>query len=288
MSSYRHPVVAVSHGPGPLWLLSRGVQGMDKKSEAAKNVRSIFKRIYPNADSPLPKRIVFVSAHWESATSGTFEISKSSAPQMIYDYGGMDREAYEIVYGAKGDPEFAKRVSSLLGKAQIKNKLVERGYDHGVFVPMFLMRPSADIPIVSVSINDGLDAKAHLELGRALAPLRDEDTLIICSGQLTHNMRWIGQPTYPVSDWALEFQDWIDSVMSLSPLSFAERSCQLETWLEVAPSVHLAHPSPDHFTPFVVAAGAGMSEAQPAADKLFGGWGSGHLSFASYAWGITK
>lgn len=284
MATYRHPVVAVSHGPGPLWLLSKGFDGMNSKCDAAKNVRSIFKNIYTAKNAPLPKRILFVSAHWESETNRAFEISDSSEPGMIYDYYGFPRESYDIVYGAKGDPEFAKRVSSLLGKAQIKTKLVDRGYDHGVFVPMSLIRPKADIPILTMSINDRMDAKAHFELGRALAPLRDEDTLIICSGQATHNLRFIGDSSDKISDWASAFQDWIDSVFSDSPLSFADRRSQLETWHNTAPWARKAHPSPDHFSPFVVAAGAGMTEELPAGKKLFGGWGSGQLSFATYAW----
>ncbi|GAB9468281.1 Udp-n-acetylglucosamine--peptide n-acetylglucosaminyltransferase sec [Globisporangium polare] len=291
MSTFRHPVFAVSHGPGPLWLLKDGFGGMNSSSVSAQNVRESFAKLYPqttDAQPPLPKRILLVSAHWESESSG-FEISKSAQPDMIFDYYGFPNAAYEVEYAAKGDPAFAQRVADVLASNEIPATLVERGYDHGVFVPMSLIRPEADIPITTVSINDRLSAKAHFELGKALAPLRDEDTLIICSGQATHNLRASRNPNDPLTDWALGFQGWMDDVFtSASELSYEERAASLSTWDKTAPYARSAHPSPDHFSPFIVAAGAGMDEKQPEGEKIIGGWAMGQLSFASYAWGITK
>ncbi|GAB9468280.1 Udp-n-acetylglucosamine--peptide n-acetylglucosaminyltransferase sec [Globisporangium polare] len=286
---FRHPVVVVSHGPGPLWLLDDGFHGMNKHCEAARNVASVFRKIYGSSPSkqPLPKRILFVSAHWESRRYG-FEISKSPAPEMIYDYGGFPDESYEVVYPAKGDPSFAAKIKDVLASNEITATLVERGYDHGVFVPMSLIRPEADIPVVTVSINDRLSASDHFALGKALAPLRDEDTLIICSGQATHNLRAGFNPGEPVARWAQEFESWLDATFATeSTMSYEERKAAVEKWPS-APSAKKAHPTPDHFTPFVVAMGAGMEPEQPAATKLFGGWGVGQLSFASYAWGVAK
>lgn len=280
MSSTRHPVVMVSHGPGPYWLLD-GELGKD--SEAAHNVRSIFRRLYPTDDN-LPKRILFITAHWEATGASAFEISISSAPELIYDYYGFPEESYNLDFPAKGDPAFAKDVAEQLSNKGIETKLVERGYDHGVFVPMLLIRPQGDIPIVSMSINDRLDAKTHFAVGQAIAPFRDQDTLIICSGQATHGgFRPLGR----VEPWADAFQNWMDDVFtSRSSLSFADRQAQLENWYD-APSARRAHPSPDHFTPFVMAAGAGMTDSTPGGTKLFGGWG-GQLSFASYAYGVHE
>ncbi|GMF41214.1 unnamed protein product [Phytophthora lilii] len=102
MNKFRQPVVAVSHGAGPLWLLEDGFVGLDKHSPSAKNVADIFNKIYMS-DAHLPKRILFVSAHWESRSSG-IEISKSAAPEMFYDYSGFPAESYELVYGAKATP----------------------------------------------------------------------------------------------------------------------------------------------------------------------------------------
>ncbi|EGZ04696.1 hypothetical protein PHYSODRAFT_320339 [Phytophthora sojae] len=245
MTTFGHPVVAVSHGPDPLWLLSSG-------------------------RDPPPKRILFISAHWES--------------DMIYDYYGFPREAYDVVYPAKGDPAFARKVKEQLEKSNIQAKLVDRGFDHGVFVLMLLIRPEADIPILTMSINSRLGNQAQFDLGKAIAPFRDEGTLIFCSGQATHNMRASREPTNPLMPWAAAFQGLLDNTLtSDSSLRCSKRGEQIVDWPS-APAARLAHPTPDHFVPFVAAAGAGMEENKPEAEKLFGGWGMGHMSFASYAW----
>ncbi|RLN14877.1 hypothetical protein BBJ28_00011261 [Nothophytophthora sp. Chile5] len=129
---------------------------------------------------------------------------------MLYDYEGFPPEAYKVVYGAKGDSEFANEVSSLLSRSKIKTTQTLRGFDHGAFVPMTLIRRQADIPVVTLSINWKLNPRAHFELGRALAPLRDQDTLIICSGQATHGQRGEGGE---VPQSALDFQDWLDETV---------------------------------------------------------------------------
>lgn len=284
-AAFRHPVVAVSHGPGPLWLLSDDMFGVGKNSAPAQALRSLITKLYPSGER-LPKRILYVSAHFDSESRG-FDISAAAKPSMIYDYYGFPRESYDVQYPARGDPEFAKRVQALLEQTKIPARLVDRGFDHGVFVPMLLIRPDADIPIVTMSINEHLSDKAHYELGRALAPLRDEDTLIMCSGQATHNLRAPREPTTTVMDWAQAFQDWLDNTLTdKSSLSFAEREEQICSWQKVAPAARLAHPTPDHFLTFVVAAGAGMEESKPEGEKLLDGFGLGHMSFATYGWGI--
>ncbi|RLN90373.1 hypothetical protein BBJ28_00009952 [Nothophytophthora sp. Chile5] len=206
---------------------------------------------------------------------------------MLYDYEGFPPEAYKVVYGAKGDSEFANEVSTLLSRSKIKTTQTLRGFDHGAFVPMTLIRRQADIPVVTLSINWKLNPRAHFELGKALAPLRDQDTLIICSGQATHGQRGEGDE---VPQSALDFQDWLDEVVTTgeSELTCAQRREQLLAW-ESAPGALQAHPRSDHFMPFLVAAGAGMEKSRPGATKLFGGWGiDNHLSYASYAWGIDQ
>ncbi|GMF54020.1 unnamed protein product [Phytophthora fragariaefolia] len=285
MPAFRHPVVAVSHGPGPLWLLSSGFAGMNKSSLAARTLSSTFEKLYPKGTN-LPKRILVVTAHWESDSSG-FEISNAAKPDMIYDYYGFPQEAYDVNYPAKGDPAFAQKVKMQLEKNNLKAKLVNRGFDHGVYVPMLLIRPEADIPIVTMSINSRLDSKAHFDLGKAIAPFRDEDTLIFCSGQATHNMRASRDPNNPIMDWAAAFQGWLDNTLTAdSKLSYGQRGDQIINWA-ATPAARLAHPTPDHFLPFVVAVGAGMEETKPEADKVFGQWGMGHMSFATYAWGVV-
>ncbi|KAG7387300.1 hypothetical protein PHYPSEUDO_014479 [Phytophthora pseudosyringae] len=287
MSAFRHPVVAVSHGPGPLWLLSSAPEDIMKDARpAALLLASLLEKLYPK-DENLPKRILFVSAHFESESS-SFEISSAADPDMIYDYYGFPDEAYEFVYPAKGDPAFAQRVKEQLEKNNIKAKLVNRGYDHGVFVPMKLIRPQADIPIVTMSINSNLSNQDHLNLGKALASFRDEDTLILCSGQSTHNLRGIHSRSPSITEGSRAFQYWLDTTLAAdSKLSADERTRQIIDWRD-APGAKFAHPSPDHFMTFVVAAGAGMDEKEPAAKAFFGGWALGQMSFANYAWGVQQ
>jgi 4,5-DOPA dioxygenase extradiol len=287
MSVFRHPIVAVSHGPGPLWLLATGFDGMNKDARPAKLLLSLFDKLYPTGEH-LPKRILLVSAHFESDSSG-FEISNAANPEMIYDYYGLPDEAYDVVYPARGDPAFAQKVKEQLEKNNLKAKLVNRGFDHGAFVPMALIRPQADIPVVNMSINSYMSNQDHFNLGKAIARFRDEDTLIICSGQSTHNLRGISSRSPALMEGARAFQSWLDDALSSSSSkSLEERTKEITTWQDSAPAVRLAHPSPDHFMPFVVAAGAGMEYKRPGAQPFFGGWGMGPLAFANYAWGIQQ
>ncbi|ETI49506.1 hypothetical protein F441_06670 [Phytophthora nicotianae CJ01A1] len=285
MPTFRHPVVAVSHGPGPLWLLSSGFDEMRRDSRpAAELLSSLFKKLYPKNEN-LPKRILIVSAHFESDSSG-FEISNAANPEMVYDYYGFPDEAYDVVYPAKGDPAFAQRVKEQLENNKIKAKLVNRGFDHGVFVPMKLIRPQADIPIVTMSINSYLSNLDHFNLGKILTTFRDEDTLVVCSGQSTHNLRGLHFRSPSLVEGTRTFQYWLDQTLaSESKLSVEERTKQITNWRN-APGAKYAHPSPDHFMTFIVAAGAGMEDKKPGAKPLFGGWALGHMSFANYAWGM--
>ncbi|KAL3668111.1 hypothetical protein V7S43_006974 [Phytophthora oleae] len=281
---HHHPVIALSHGPGPLWLLKHGVE--NRTSKPARNVASIFKKIYPGG-AHKPKRILLVSAHWETYRLG-FEISKSPAPGMLFDYEGFPPDAYKVAYPAKGDADFANEVAALLSRSKIKATQVLRAFDHAAFVAMTLIRRQADIPVVTLSINWKLNARAHFELGRALAPLRDQDTLIICSGQATHGLRGEGDE---IPQSSLDFQAWLDMVLTKDEegqeegLTYAQRQIKLLAW-DSAPGALEAHPRADHFMPFLVAAGAGMEKKAPEATKLYGGWGvDNHLSYATYAWG---
>ncbi|KAG6590665.1 UDP-N-acetylglucosamine--peptide N-acetylglucosaminyltransferase SEC [Phytophthora cinnamomi] len=253
MTAVRHPVVVVSHGPGPLWLLTKGYEGVNRQTLPARTLTGLFAKLYPN-DKNQPKRILFVSAHFDSRRNG-FEISSSASPDMFYDYYGFPDESYQVKYPAKGDPAFAQK---------------------------------ADIPIVTMSINSLLDSKAHFNLGKAIAPFRDEDTLIFCSGQSTHNLHGVRDLNHPIVDWAAAFQDWLDDTFTpRSTLTYEQRVEQVVNW-QAAPGATLAHPTTDHFLPFVVAAGAGMNAEDTGAESFFGGWGAGHLTFANYAWGLRQ
>jgi aromatic ring-opening dioxygenase catalytic subunit (LigB family) len=134
-----------------------------------------------------PDAIVVISGHWEQPD---FSLTSGSHPSLIYDYSGFPPETYEIKYDAPGSPQLAERIQKLLGDAGIRSSSdPNRGFDHGVFIPFKLIYPTADIPIVQLSLKSGLDAKMHLAAGRALEPLREEGILIAGSGMSYHNMR---------------------------------------------------------------------------------------------------
>lgn len=194
-----------------------------------------------------PRAVVIISAHWEEPE---FTVQTAAAPPMIYDYYGFPQHTYEINYPALGDYEVSSRVVELLTDNQIAVCTdAARGYDHGVYAPMVKIYPDADVPIIQLSLRHGLDPAEHLALGRALAPLRDEDVLLIGSGVPSfHNMR--------ARDKGLEskaFDGWLtETMVSVSP---AERIDRLLDW-EAAPFARVNHPREEHFMPGLVIAGA--------------------------------
>lgn len=197
-----------------------------------------------------PRAIIVVSAHWlESIVS----VTGAQAPDLIFDYYGFPEHTYELKYPAKGDSNIANQIVQSIEAAHISAKLeLSRGFDHGMFIPMMLMFPDADVPVIQLSLNSNLDSQTHVNLGRALENLRDEGILIIGSGMSFHNMRGYGQPRFgPISD---EFDDWLTQVVELEPQM---RNDALIAW-EHAPSARLCHPpqQEEHLLPLMVAAGA--------------------------------
>jgi aromatic ring-opening dioxygenase catalytic subunit (LigB family) len=197
-----------------------------------------------------PRAIVVVSGHWEERE---FTINNGAHPPMLYDYSGFPPETYRIKYNAPGSPEVAQRVHDLLDQSGISSGFdSQRGYDHGVFVPLKVAYPKADIPIVQLSLKKGLDPQTHIAAGRALAPLRREGVLIVGSGMSYHNMRgfMMGQPV-PASD---RFDSWLTAAVSS-----AERNEKLKDW-QHAPDGREAHPREEHLIPLLVASGAAEGE----------------------------
>jgi aromatic ring-opening dioxygenase catalytic subunit (LigB family) len=197
----------------------------------------------------VPKAIVVISGHWEETgfTAGAVENSG-----LIYDYSGFPPHTYELTWPAPGHPELAARVTAMLREAGLTAGLSQtRGYDHGVFVPLKVAFPEAQIPVVPLSLDAGLDAELHLKAGRALAPLRDEGVLIIGSGMSFHNLRAYMRPETRES--AAAFDAWLTKAIE-SPA--AQRDEMLRHW-QNAPYASFAHPRPEHLIPLMVAAGAG-------------------------------
>lgn len=205
------------------------------------------------ASLPRPRAIVIVSPHFLARSP---VVVADPHPGMIYDFGGFPPELSEIRYPAPGDPALAAEVASRLNAAGFETGLLaERGYDHGSWVPLSLIWPDADIPVVQLSVQPYEDAAYHLRLGRALADLPAEDVLVMGTGAMTHNLRelvrgGLKQPDAPVEAWAAGFADWI-----------ADRAAKgdeasLVDYIAHAPDAQRAHPEDDHFLPFFVALGA--------------------------------
>lgn len=195
-----------------------------------------------------PAAILVISGHWETAA---FAVTASAAPPLIYDYYGFPPHTYQLRYDAPGAPLMAARAMELLQAAGLPTGAdPTRGLDHGTFIPFKLIYPDADIPIAQLSLHAGLDPALHLAAGRALAPLRDEDVLIVGSGMSVHNMRGYGDPAFtPASE---RFDSWLrQTVAAPAP----ERDRALTAWSE-APAARLSHPREEHLLPLMVAAGA--------------------------------
>lgn len=197
-----------------------------------------------------PKAIVMVSAHW---LESSFTVTSGQSPELIFDYYGFPDHTYALKYPAPGGPEVAERVAQLLFQAGIPcNKAKTRGFDHGMFIPMMLMFPDADIPVVQLSLIKSLDSAAHWQAGKALATLRDEGILVVGSGMSFHNMRGYGDPRFgPISD---AFDSWLTQTVEKPWLV---RHQGLIDWKQ-APSARLCHPprAEEHLLPLMVVAGA--------------------------------
>ena len=199
-----------------------------------------------------PRAVVAISAH--TVARG---IVVGSAPRLhaVHDYRGFPAALYRLRYDPPGDPALAHRVAGLLDAASaapVAEAEID-GLDHGIWVPLSLMYPEADVPVVVVSLDAGMDPATHLAVGKALAPLRDEDVLVLASGSLTHNLReFMGQPIdAPAAPYAVEFADWVRDAVERG-----DRQA-LVGWRAHAPHARRAHPTDDHLVPLLVAAGAG-------------------------------
>eukprot|EP00518_Triparma_eleuthera_P005460 CAMPEP_0182464530 /NCGR_PEP_ID=MMETSP1319-20130603/8695_1 /TAXON_ID=172717 /ORGANISM="Bolidomonas pacifica, Strain RCC208" /LENGTH=253 /DNA_ID=CAMNT_0024664179 /DNA_START=202 /DNA_END=959 /DNA_ORIENTATION=- len=204
-----------------------------------------------------PKGIVFVSPHW--ITEGTFEVSTANKPETIYDFDAdTDVEAVEklrrLSYPTPGAPDLALRVQSLLVSSSLPCATCpSQGLDHGVWTPLYVMFPQADIPVTCLSVKADLDPEEHIRAGRALETLRDEGILVVGSGETVHNVPEMdkGQPT---KSWCLAFEEWMEETASLKDGDLAVE--KFKEWRSMGPEADKAHPasSPgEHMVPFLVA-----------------------------------
>jgi len=195
-----------------------------------------------------PEALLVVSAHWEAPVP---TVTTAPQPSLLFDYYGFPAHTYELSWPAPGSPELATRVRALLDEARIGSAAdPDRGLDHGVFVPLKLAFPEADVPTVQLSLKAGLDPAVHVALGRALAPLRDEGVLLVGSGMSFHDMRAFDSPR--ALDPSRRFDAWLAEAVA-EPRH--EREERLAAW-ERAPAARACHPREEHLIPLMVAAGA--------------------------------
>lgn len=250
------PVVFVPHGGGPMPLL-----GDANHRELTHFMQSLA------ADLPRPQAIVVITAHWEDEV---VSITHSGSPGMMYDYYGFPPESYEFSYPAPGNPALAKHIQQLLEGKNIDARLDnQRAYDHGTFVPLMLMYPAADIPVVQLSLLASLDPAAHIAIGKALAPLREQGVLIVGSGMSFHNMRAFFSGYPAVKGKSETFDNWLTETLTASNLSNQEREQRLRAWV-IAPQARFCHPREEHLIPLLVCWGA-ASQGLSTAEQNFSG-----------------
>jgi aromatic ring-opening dioxygenase catalytic subunit (LigB family) len=263
------PTYFISHGGGPWpWMKHEMGGAYDMLERSIVDIRRELKE--------LPRAVLMVSGHWEERG---FAVSSGEHPGMVYDYYGFPEYTYRIHYRAPGSPALAERVRALLVEGHVPAHLdPERGYDHGTFSVMKPLYPEEDIPLVQLSIDRSLDPELHLEVGRLLAPLREEGVLIVGSGLSYHNLR-MRDPRAEVP--SREFDGWLqDTLTRAAP---RERTRRLEQW-DQAPYARTAHPREDHLIPLMVAVGA--AEEEPGAcvyhqDDLLGHWTASSFRFGA-------
>ena len=250
--SVRQPTFFIPHGGGPCFFMPD--TGGHWKGMGA------FLRSLPSRLIEPPAAILVVSAHWE--TEG-FRITSGSRPPLIYDYYGFPPHTYSLRYDAPGAPAVADKAAGLLRDQGLPVELdPERGFDHGVFVPLKVAFPEAAVPVVEMSVERGLDPQQHSAAGRALTGLRDEGVLIVGSGMSFHNLKAFGNEN--VTRPSQAFDDWLTSTL-MQPGDM--RTKLLAGWAQ-APGARIAHPTAEHLIPLMVAAGASDSPGEQIYSEL--------------------
>ncbi len=241
----------ISHGGGPMPLL--GDQGHAEMVDCLKKIA---------VSIPKPESIIIVSAHWEEPIA---TITSSAKPPLIYDYYGFPPESYEIQYPCAGEPSLADDIFKSLQTANIDCRLDDqRGFDHGMFVPLKIMYPEADIPCVQLSLNSSLDPQQHIELGKALSNIQRKNCLLLGSGFSFHNLReFFTANSDDKQQKNKDFEAWLQDTCSNSDYSEQQRTEKLTNWSQ-APAADYCHPREEHLLPLHVCYGAAQSASSQA------------------------
>jgi 4,5-DOPA dioxygenase extradiol len=235
------------------------------------SVRDFLKRLGETIEKP--KAILVISAHWNTDIP---MVSGSIRPQTVHDFSGFPPELYRLNYHALGSPQLAERVHHLLQSSNFPSQIVaNRGLDHGAWDPLILIYPDADIPVTQLSIQPHLDPAYHLQLGQAIAPLREEGVLILASGTATHNLWAMAEHDSQPPQWVSEFAEWLNQ-------NVIEGNLQaLLDYKNIAPYARKNHPTPEHLLPLFVAIGAGGENS--TATQIHQSYTYGVFSMAAYS-----
>lgn len=254
----------IPHGGGPRPLL-----GDPEHEKLIRFLQSVPEQF------PRPEAILNISAHWEAPVPS---LTSGDRPGLIYDYGGFPPESYEIKYPAPGDPALAKDIASMLAAHSIPVQLDEqRGFDHGMFVPLKLMYPDADIPVIQLSILANLDAGSHIVLGKALSSIKKKNILVLGSGMSFHNLRSFYEEGLVSDEDNEAFENWLNETCTDETLDTAGREQRLINWHQ-APGGLACQPRPDHLLPLHVCYGMAGTPAEVIFnDQVLGKRVSGYL-----------
>lgn len=257
------PILYLPHGGGPLPLLG----------EPGHRAMTDFLHTIPSRLGS-PEAIVVISAHWETELT---TVTSGPQPPLIYDYYGFPEESYHLDYPAPGAPALAATILELLGRAGIEARAdADRGFDHGLFVPLKLMYPQADIPCLQISLRQDMDPGQHLAVGQALTALRERNLLVVGSGLSFHNMTLLKSGDSRYRNDIDAFHDWLLDTCCNPALGAAARNQRLRQWAE-APGARLCHPREEHLLPLHLC--AGLAGDQPA-EVVFDGPVMGHRAIA--------
>lgn len=222
--------------------------------------------------------ILVVSPHWQTRNVSVLTTAK---PATVHDFGGFDPALYTLHYPAPGQPQLAAQAMRLLTAAGFTVDADSgRGLDHGAWVPLIHLRPTADLPVFQVSLPFDLDTAGAVRLGEALAPLREQGVVIVGSGSMTHNLYEFRQSGTGTAGYAREFAQWTREVIEAGQLG------RLVAYRRLAPHAERAHPTEEHFLPLLVAMGA--HDPDEAAQFIEGGITHAVLSMDSFAWGLEQ
>ncbi|MEX2548599.1 MAG: class III extradiol ring-cleavage dioxygenase [Nitriliruptoraceae bacterium] len=246
----RMPSLFLSHGAPPLVDDTRWTAEL---SEVA-------------AGLPRPTAILIVSAHWEAAP---LMIGATTPVPLVYDFGGFPQRYYEATYAAPTAPELARKVEALLPDTQHVVR-TDRGLDHGAYVPLSVMYPDTDVPVLQMSLPT-LDPEQLLELGRRLRPLRDLGILIVGSGFTTHGLPFLSREHWTSTDaappgWSREFDAWAEEALARGDVE------SLAAFRDRAPGMPYAHPTIEHFAPLFVTLGTASDPEAPSDQVVDGFW----------------